>query len=146
MELKINPPTIILGCFQEKVYQHYATIYPVEQFSDFAMSWEDMGIVKTVEIAAQRANEILFVLDGVFPPIDDMSLIRSVVCAELVMLCSDPDLFFKTTFIQNYQIIEFNPEEYGIHKLDNPRTRRSLDIIWQRIVGGHSSQLCDYVV
>lgn len=114
--------TLLLGVFSSKTFSYYrnlgvfnySTLYgkvganPLPWFEkiekdhpNYMTTW----FIKEIANMMEWAKTILFVLDDVHFPI---SLERSITCRELYMICSQPHLFEKTTFVKGDIVIDFD--------------------------------------
>lgn len=102
-EIHITSHTIVLGIFTENNFEYFLRIGAMG-YGEFG-SGIIGGVVDTVEWAAKASEKIIFVLDGVYFPINPT---ESFTCAELELICKNEQLFSKTIFVKGENVISFD--------------------------------------
>lgn len=107
-EFQFKPGCIILGIFNTEMYYYLENEKKLIPWSDFRRLLrlrEYKSVLETIQLMAHVAPQIAFVLDDIYFPINPN---RSTTCGESEIICSDPQLFEKTVFFKNNQVINFD--------------------------------------
>lgn len=107
-QIVILPKCIVLGVFNTDTFLYFKCDTNAISYSRFedelGINWKG-SILDRVELACERANQIIFVLDDIQFPINPS---RSFTCSELKLICDNADFFAKTTFVKGDNIIQFD--------------------------------------
>ncbi len=107
-EVIITDKSIVLGVFFTDNYQYFTNrlCYTYHKFKEINKQWfQCASILETVKTTCEIANQIVFILDDVYFPINPN---KSHTCMELQLICENIKFFNKTIFIKGENVINFD--------------------------------------
>lgn len=106
-DLKPTNKSIVLGIFSEKTFQEFDNLGFCAYYDFY--HWPPIiakySLIRQVENACIQADKIIFVLDGIYFPINTD---YSIACKELELVCRNDQYFNKTIFVKGENVINFD--------------------------------------